>query len=237
MRVFRVHLEELRAGPVTVTGSAAHHLGQVLRSRPGQKVIAFDGKGNEAQGTVTEAAPGRVTLELGEVRAGQAEASVAVTVAVALLKGDKLRTVVRQGTELGAAAFRPFVSRHAELRELSPARLERLRRVAAEAARQSGRAVIPEVHAAVSVEALAADLSGSAVIYADPLAEATLGEVRRAAGGDVTVLTGPEGGFSETEVALFHEHGFTGVWLGTRILRAETAPPALLAALLLPEAL
>lgn len=237
MRIFRVHLEELAPGPVTVTGSAAHHLGQVLRSRPGQKVIAFDGKGSEADGTVTAVTPGRVTIALGEIRAGRAEAGVAVTVAVALLKGDRLRTVVRQGTELGAVSFRPFVSRHAELRELSPARLDRLQRVAAEAARQSGRAVIPEVHAAVSVEALAADLSGSAVIYADPLAEATLGEVRRTAGGDVTVITGPEGGFAETEIALFREHGFTGVWLGTRILRAETAPPALLAALLLPEAL
>jgi len=236
-RVFRVFLDGLRPGPVRVTGDAAHHLVQVLRCRPGQTVIAFDGEGLEAEGTVTETGPGHASLELGEPRPGSGEAALTVTVAVALLKGDKLRDVVRQGTELGAAAFRPFISRHADVRQLSPNRLGRLRRVAQEAARQSGRAVVPPVHEAVTTAELTDTLRGQTVIYADPLAEQTLAAAVPGTDGEVTVLTGPEGGFSEGEISLFQESGFQGVWLGTRILRAETAPPALLSALLLPEAL
>lgn len=237
MRTFRVHLDELREGTVRVSGSAAHHLVHVLRCRPGFSVVAFDGHGLEAEGTISAVEPTHVELELAAPRPGQNEAALAVTLAPALLKGDKLRDVVRQATELGATAFRPFVSRRADVRELSPARLERLRRVASEAARQSGRAVVPDVHAALSTAALAQALAGEAVIYADPLADLTLREAVPRDASALTILTGPEGGFAEEEITLFREAGFLGVQLGTRILRAETAPPALLAALLLPDAL
>lgn len=237
MRVHRVHLPGLSAGEVTVTGSDALHLQRVLRVRPGQPVTAFDGQGMEAGGQVTRVEDARVVLQLEVPQPAQVEAELAVTVATALLKGDKLATVIRQCTELGAVAFLPFISRHADVRELKGNKLERLRRVSSEAAKQSGRAVVPEVAEALRLPELTRLLTGQTVLYADPRAQLTLGEAVRDRPQALTVMSGPEGGFAEEERESFGQAGFTGVRLGARILRAETAPVALVSALLLPEAL
>lgn len=240
MRVHRIHVPDLQAGEVTVTGNEALHLQRVLRVRPGQSVRAFDGQGLEATGTVTAVEAARVQLQLTEPQAATVESELKVTVAVALLKGDKLADVIRQCTELGAVGFMPFSSQHSDVRELKPNRLERLRRVSAEAAKQSGRAVIPSVNAAVRLDRLPGQLAGQTVLYADPDAQATLRGItdqeQFAAKRELTVITGPEGGFSPAELESFGQAGFTGLRLGARILRAETAPVALVSALLIPEA-
>lgn len=237
MRVHRVHLPDLSAGETAVTGSGALHLQRVLRVRPGQPVRAFDGQGMEADGQVVQVEEARVLLQLEAPRPARVEAQLAVTVAVALLKGDKLASVVRQCTELGAARFLPFTSRHADVRELKGNKLERLRRVSSEAAKQSGRAVIPDVDEAMPLRRLVDQLAGQSVIYADPRAQLTINEAVDRDSAAITVMSGPEGGFSAEERESFGQAGFRGVRLGARILRAETAPVALVSALLLPEGL
>lgn len=237
MRVHRVHLPGLSAGEVTVTGGDALHLQRVLRVRPGQPVRAFDGEGMEANGQVSHVEDARVLLQLEAPQPARVEPDLAVTVAVALLKGDKLSNVIRQCTELGAARFLPFKSRHADVRELKDNKLERLRRVSSEAAKQSGRAVVPGVAEAVTLKQLCEQLAGQQVIFADPRAQLTLSEAFTGEPTSLTVMTGPEGGFSAEELESFAQAGFSGVRLGARILRAETAPVALVSAILLPEAL
>lgn len=226
---------DLGAGEATLTGGDAQHLAQVLRVRPGARVRAFDGAGLEAAGVVTGVEPFRVTLDLEAPAPSAAEASLKVTLAVALLKGDKLAEVVRRGTELGVADFRLFTSGRCDVRELSANKLERLRRVAQEAAKQSGRSVVPPVGEVVKLERLEL---GRFSLVADPYAEATLRERLDAhAPGSVSVVTGPEGGLGPAEVAALADRGAYPLRLGARILRAETAPVALAAALLVPEAL
>ncbi len=236
MRVHRVHLPNLSKGVVTLTGPEARHLAGALRVAPGQRVRAFDGRGLEAEGEVTATDAFQVTLNLAAPVKSEVEAGRAVTVAVALLKGDKLSDVVRQGTELGAVGFKLFTSRHGDVPSLSANKLERLRRVAKEAAKQSGRSVVPGVEAPAPLAEL--PLAGT-VLVAHPHASFTLQEALQDAPdrGSLTLLTGPEGGLSDAEVAALEERGAVTVRLGPRILRAETAPVALLAALLLPEAL
>lgn len=235
VRARRVFVAELRAGKLTLAGGEAQHLLQVLRLGPGARVRAFDGRGLEADGTVSEADALRVTLTLGAPRPSEVEAALAVTLAVALLKGDKLSEVVRRGTELGVVRFIPFLSERCDVRELSPTKLARLRRVAQEAAKQSGRSVVPSVAEAVKLAHLEPD---GHWLVAAPEAEATLrellaeGQTQR-----VTVVTGPEGGFSPAELNFLEDRGAQPVRLGARILRAETAPIAVAAALLIPEAL
>ncbi len=236
MRVHRVLIRNLVQGNLTVSGAGAEHLARVLRVKPGQQVQAFDGDGLEANGVVTAVEPGRVSLDLSEPAPATVEASLAITCCVALLKGDKLSDVIRMGTELGVVEFRLFVGRHSDVRELSERKLIRLRRVAAEAAKQSGRAVVPEVHGAVQLNVLLSELEGPC-LHADPRASSTVAGSVADGAGAVNILTGPEGGFSDSEIAQLAEAGSTGVRLGARILRAETAPVALAAALLLPEAL
>jgi len=229
----RVLVDEL--GPdVLVTGQEAHHLRDVLRVVAGDTVEAFDGNGLQARGVVVGVDRDGVTLKLGEPTRSTAEAPLAVTLAVALLKGDKLTDVVRPATEIGVVAFRLFVSTNCEARDLSPVRLERLRRVAQEAARQSGRAVVPSVSEPVPFADLVLD---DAVLIGDPAATTTLAAVTGTQAwrglAAVSVVTGPEGGLTDAEVAVLVDAGAHAVTLGPRVLRADTAPVALAATLLL----
>lgn len=235
MREHRVFISTLTAGDMTLTGSEAQHLAQVLRVRPGARIRAFDGAGLEAAGVVTDIDAFRVTLALESSEPSAVEASLKVTLAVALLKGDKLAEVVRRGTELGVARFQLFTSSRCDARELSPNKLERLRRVAQEAAKQSGRSVVPPVAEVVKLDRLEL---GNFCLVADPHAGATLRDRLGAhTSNSVSVVTGPEGGLDPAEVAALQGQGAYPVRLGARILRAETAPVALAAALLVPEAL
>lgn len=234
MRQHRIHLATLQQGDNTLTGPEAKHLAQVLRVKAGAKVTAFDGVGLEAEGVVTSVDNARVVLTLEAPTPSSSESSLKITLAVALLKGDKLSQVVRQGTELGVAFFQPFTSQYSDVPVLSNNKLERLRRVAQEAAKQSERSVIPTVAEAVNLERL--ELSPLSII-ADPNAPFTLSEILNEDVDALTLITGPEGGLSGAEVEHLEARGAKAIRLGERILRAETAPIALAAAVLVPKAL
>ncbi|MFO8148929.1 MAG: RsmE family RNA methyltransferase [Trueperaceae bacterium] len=230
MRVHRVRVEHVAAGRLRLAGDGGHHLARVLRVRPGAEVVAFDGRGSEAPGRVAEVDGDGVWLELDEPTSAATEPARSLTLAPALLKGDKLADVVRMGTELGVVAFRPVLARRCDVRELSPAKRARLQRVASEAARQSGRALVPTVHEAVAVGDLAWEV---AAVVAD-LAASLPWRAAPGLGGDrLTVITGPEGGWSPDETTALEARGAARVRLGARVLRAETAPVAMAAAWLL----
>lgn len=238
-RIDRVLVEEL-GDEVEVRGPEAHHLRDVLRVRPGSQVEAFDGRGSIARGEVTAVDRQRVLLKLTASEPSSAEAPTDLTLAVALLKGDKLSDVVRPATELGVSAFVLFVSSNCEARELSAVRLTRLRRVAQEAARQSGRAVVPSVEGPYAFGEL--PLAGT-VLVGDPAAtegfndylarHQSAADANRGSRPQVLIVTGPEGGLSDQEVSDLQARGALGLRLGPRILRADTAPVAMAAALLL----
>jgi 16S rRNA (uracil1498-N3)-methyltransferase len=216
----------------SLTFSLFSHLVNVLRVMAGQEIKAFDGKGLEAVGIIQSLNEFQVVINLQEPKASEVEASLKITLCTALLKGDKLSDVIRQATELGVIAIQPFISKHCDVKELSSNKLERLRRVAQEASKQSGRSVVPEVREAIRLKDL--QLSPTSII-AHPYTSLSLKDVTLT--DTITVITGPEGGFSEDEITLLQERGVIPVQLGARILRAETAPIALVAALLLPESL
>ena len=228
-------LKDLMPGEVTLRGPEAHHLLRVLRATPGAAVRTFDGRGLEAAGTVVGVGEDAVTLLLDAPQASTVEAPYRLTLAVALLKGDKLSDVVRQGTELGVARFLPLKTRRCDVKVLSDNKRARLQRVAKEAAKQSGRSVVPEVGEMADLGGLGVPASGLGFV-AHPTASASLRDFPLE-DTDVVTVTGPEGGFTDEEVAGLGARGFHAVSLGPRILRAETAPLALAAALLVPEAL
>lgn len=232
MRVHRVWVPSLAAGEVAVRGPEAHHLARVLRVRPGAPVEAFDGVGREAAGTVAACDADTVVLRLEPPAPAASEPRCRVTLAVGLLKGDKLAEVVRHGTELGVAAVRPLHTRHADVPALSRAKVQRYRRVALEACKQARRARVPEVAEPVALDALTWE--GAAVV-ADPASPPRLGAVLRSRPEAVTFISGPEGGLDAAEVAALVARGAVATGLGPRILRAETAPLALAAATLLLE--
>jgi 16S rRNA (uracil1498-N3)-methyltransferase len=219
----------------------------------GQEIKAFDGKGLESTGIIQSVDEFQVILNLQEPKPSDVEASLKITLAIALLKGDKLTDVVRQATELGVVAVQPLITKYCDVKELSQSKLERLRRVAQEASKQSGRSVVPDIREAVKLQSFR---SPPRTLVAHPYASLSINDTlnqahkhsvqsavplprgeRLGEGDGYAILTGPEGGFADEEIELLTSRGAVSVRLGSRILRAETAPIALIAALLLPEAL
>jgi 16S rRNA (uracil1498-N3)-methyltransferase len=198
-------------------------------------VAVFDGLGWAAQGQVETVGDGCVTLTLAEPAPGVGADRAEVLWLQGVPKGDKLELVVRQATELGVVALRPVYTRRSVPRPRDPEALtQRLQRVAEEAARQCGRADLPEVLPALplgpALEALPEAVRARFLAWE----EATLGlreAEHLAPPGRCAVLAGPEGGFDRDEAQWAQARGFHPVRLGPRILRAETVAPVVLGAL------
>lgn len=211
---------------MTLGPGEARHL-HVLRLNAGDTVRVFDGRGAEALAEIAELNEMRAVLTLGDAVEGAAETPWPLTVAVALLKADKLSDVVRAATELGAAQIQLLVTARADVREIGDQKLVRLNRVAQEAAKQSRRAVVPPVLAPVPLARFQPEgltlvaQPGSAVLVSDVVTW----------DAPVTIITGPEGGLTDAEVQTLVQGGAHAVTLGPRIIRAETAPVALLGAI------
>jgi 16S rRNA (uracil1498-N3)-methyltransferase len=199
------------------------HLVEVLRAGVGDRFTVFD-ESREALAEVVDLGP-PVRYRILEERRPEREVGVEVVLYVALLKGDKLSEVVRAATELGATRIQPLITRHSVPKEMGEGKLRRLKAIAKEAAKQSGRLRVPEVLPPIPLKAVPEVEQG---LVAHVGAKALVREVLDL-NRNLSLAVGPEGGFAEEEVALLKERGFTPVSLGRRILRAETAATALLA--------
>jgi 16S rRNA (uracil1498-N3)-methyltransferase len=236
MRRFTIAPERIARGHVAFDADESHHLCRVLRLRPGDTVIANDGAGHDYTvrlDTVGAQATGSVLL----VAAHDAESPLAVTLVQVIPKGDRMETIVRAATELGVARVLPAVSARTVVRLDAAGWSERTRRwqrVAREATKQCRRGVVPDVEEPRPLAErlpLAAGADLALCVWegeAAPLARALEGA---AAPRTALVLIGPEGGLADDEVAAARAHGWTPVSLGARILRTETAGPAMLAVL------
>lgn len=224
----RVLVPDAATGQLTLSGSRAHHLGVVLRVNAGDALEVFDGKGAAFDATVSDVAAGAVTLVLGPSRAQPAARSVIVV--QGLPKADKLELVLQKCTELGASAFIPAPARRsvAKLDGKADSKLERWRRIVEEAARQCGRADVPEIRPPVSLEALVLD--GVTVLVLDEEARAIpLSHAVPDSNAPLALVVGPEGGLDRAEVDALVSRGAIAVTLGPNVLRTETAALAALA--------
>ncbi|HEU4596740.1 MAG TPA: 16S rRNA (uracil(1498)-N(3))-methyltransferase [Pyrinomonadaceae bacterium] len=231
---------------VALSAEESRHLRDVLRLRAGDEAFVFDGEGREFACVVAEAGGRRGASARLEVR-GRAEpqspeSKLRLTLGVALLKGEKFDLVVQKATELGASRVCPVVSRRADVRlrdeRDTAARVERWRRLALEAAKQSGRARVPTVETPAPLENFlngeAREEEAARLMFAErggvSLSEFVRGSHFESAGGDrearpssVAALVGPEGGWEAEEISLAAARGWTIITLGGRTLRAETA--------------
>jgi 16S rRNA (uracil1498-N3)-methyltransferase len=216
---------------VTLATEEARHLRDVLRLKVGDKVYVFNGAGQEFQCTVAESRRDSAELKVvAEIAPARPESALQLTLAVALLKGEKFDLVVQKATELGVSQVVPVVTKLADirLRDESDAakRVARWQRIALEAAKQSGRAVVPTVAAPVSFASLIAEPAEPGMkrlLFSEregtSLKEADLpGTATR-----ITALVGSEGGWTDEELSVAQQAGWTIVTLGGRTLRAETA--------------
>ncbi|MFN3390162.1 MAG: 16S rRNA (uracil(1498)-N(3))-methyltransferase [Meiothermus ruber] len=223
MRPHRAFVETIQP-QLELTGREAHHLRDVLRAREGDRLTVFDGKGLEGRARVLQTEPGWVRLEVEETWPASKEPPQPITLYVALLKGDHLAEVARAVTELGVSQIVPILTRHCVVRELSENKRLRLCRVVLEAAKQCERSIVPEVKPLLPLGQIPPVEQG---FVAQPRVSALVQDYYNPE-KPTALLTGPEGGLSESEVDFLLQRGFTPVTLGPRILRAETAPVALL---------
>src|SRR5215211_7477953 len=190
---------------VTLGMDEARHLRDVLRLKAGDEVYVFDGSGREFRCSIVNMSRHAAQLHIeAEVEPAKPESQLQLNLCVALLKGEKFDLVVQKATELGVSKVTPLITRHADihLRDAADAtkRVARWQRIALEAAKQSGRAFVPEITLPIA--------------FADALNEEGLGIMFSERGGDeweslvnqpvpraVIALVGSEGGWSEEEIA------------------------------------
>ncbi|HEY8411385.1 MAG TPA: 16S rRNA (uracil(1498)-N(3))-methyltransferase [Pyrinomonadaceae bacterium] len=206
---------------VTLTTDEARHLREVLRLKPGDEVSVFDGEGKEFRARVVQARRESAELELqNELEPARPESPLRITLAVALLKGEKFDLVVQKATELGVTRVVPLVTRYADIKLRDEAdankRVARWHRIALEAAKQCGRAVVPEVCAP---QPLGAILKNPCLLFSEKGGRG-LTQIET---DEITAIIGSEGGWSDEELDEARAAGVEIVTLGGRILRAETA--------------
>jgi 16S rRNA (uracil1498-N3)-methyltransferase len=220
---------------------AARHV-QVLRLQPGANLRLFDGRGGEFAATVTHMGRSTVRVRVGAHDPVQRELTRPVTLALGMPANERMDTLIEKATELGVTAIVPLVCERSVLRlqgERAEKRLAHWRGVAVAACEQSGRTRIPVLSAVAALpawlHALPTPGIGARWLLslddAPMLAQAVASPAGRL--DPVLVLSGPEGGLSPGEAALAQDFGFTPVSLGPRVLRADTAPLAVLAWLVL----
>jgi 16S rRNA (uracil1498-N3)-methyltransferase len=223
MTLRRVHLppERIEGDRARLTPEARHYLAEVLRLPPGAPVEVFDGRGGRWAGRLD---PGLESVSLGP-REDARGAGVEIALLFALSKGEKVDLVVQKATELGAARVVPFAAERSVVRlegEKGEERARRWRRIAEEAARQCGRADVPEVAApAPLAAALAALPEGTRAVVFQP-GGAPLQALPAPAAG-LAAVVGPEGGLTAAELDACERAGAAQASLGPRVLRAETA--------------
>ena len=235
MARFFLPRRDIQDDRATITGSELNHLRRVLRLRPKDRVILFDDGGWEHEGIIRSLGEDRGEIEITRSYQIDNESPVKITLALGLIKGEKMDFVVEKATELGVHTVVPFVSSYTvpKLNEKKVAqRSARWHRIALGAAKQCGRVRIPEISALTEfrdfVEADSRD--ALRLLFWEREPERGLSELKdsRIGVGEIVVMIGPEGGFSAQEAALALEHGFKPVRFGPRVLRAETAAVAAL---------
>lgn len=221
-------------GLVRLTAEQTQYLGSVLRLRPGDELEVFDGRGARFPASLLSAAE-QIVLRLGE-RAQDSEAEGTLVLAQALSKGDKLDLIVQKATELGVARVIPFAAERSIVKldeSRGSARAARLLRIAQEAARQCGRASVPEIDEPATWDDLFALLRADpqlrcVLLDTDPQAP-PLSRLQLATSPRLLLAVGPEGGFAPQEKERALAAGFLAASLGRLTLRTETAGLAALA--------
>lgn len=216
---------DLAVSPQPLPPQTQHYVVDVLRLRDGDAVLLFDGVGQERPAALRAGRDGWHAEPTGPVRTGRTAAPV--TLVYGLPKGEKLDRVVRQATELGVAQILLVQMAHSVV-QLTGARaakrVERLQRIATEAARQAGRADVPQIQGPVSVpDAIASTADCAARWLLEPTG--AVGVAQAPAQAPLAVWVGPEGGFKPTELDQAKAAGWAAVRLDTPVLRTETAAP------------
>jgi 16S rRNA (uracil1498-N3)-methyltransferase len=220
----RIFIETIEP-TVTVTGDEFHHSIRVVRARVGEEVELFDRAGNAARGVVESIERDRAVIAAGQSLPSR-ESPLAIHLAMAVIQLEKFELVLQKATELGVKTFIPLVTERVELRpERYSGKTERWEKIIFEAVKQCGRTVVPKIEAPAQFDEVLAR-SGVKLLFD---AEGPPPTANRQPPTDLTILIGPEGGWSDDELRRARDREAIFERLGPRRLRAETAAIAAVA--------
>ena len=231
----RFFLEELDESDVCITGPDARHIGLALRMRVGE-MLTVCAYGRDYQCRIRSITPEEVHLDVVSSELCAAEPAVSLTLYQAVPKADKLELIIQKAVELGVNSITPVMTRRCVSRPDAKSmkkKLERYNRIALEAAKQSGRGIIPQVNPLLELDQALRQMqqSGCPILFYEN-ATAPARQLLQSATGKIAILIGAEGGFDEDEVERAKVAGCSILSLGKRILRCETAPLCALSALM-----
>jgi 16S rRNA (uracil1498-N3)-methyltransferase len=235
MRRSRVYTPQqlLASGNLELEGPAAHYLLRVLRLSAGDPVTLFNGDGRDYQGEICQVERQCVVVRIIGSEIPGNESSLKITLVQAISRGERMDFSLQKATELGVVCVQPLTSSRVEVRldeKRQAKRLVHWQGVVISACEQSGRAIVPEIKAPLSLDKWLAADDGSARLVLDPQASISLSAIDPP-GDSVSILVGPEGGFSSGEMEKICANGVRAVSLGPRVLRTETAGPAAISVL------
>lgn len=226
----RYFTRDINGNFARLCGQDAQHLAKVLRAKKGQQVVLCNENGTDYCAIIEDILPEEIIFSITESHKSTAEASLQAFVFLGMAKGEKMDFAIQKLVELGAAHICPFYSQFTVVKEKNDeAKTQRFARIAKEAAKQSGRGVLPSVNTPLGFSAMlkkAAECKKALLFY-----EAGGISLQKALSGQeksLAIITGAEGGFSGKELVQAKDAGFAIVGLGPRILRCETAPIAAL---------
>jgi 16S rRNA (uracil1498-N3)-methyltransferase len=210
---------------------ASHYLGRVLRVAAGQRLVLFNGDGHDYAAEVLRPARAGMSLRIDSRLPGMPESPLAITVAQALSRGERMAETLQKCTELGAAAYQLLDTERVEVRlrgDKLDKRMAHWRGVIVSACEQCGRSRVPQLAGVVALDDWLQVDAAAVRLALDPAAGRSLAQFAAGLGAAraVTIVVGPEGGFSEAELTRSRAAGIEGVSLGPRILRTETSAPA-----------
>jgi 16S rRNA (uracil1498-N3)-methyltransferase len=236
----RFYVPEARdeASSIELPQDEAAHVTRVLRLSSGDRIRVFNGRGQEWDAVIDHVSRQRVTARLTSPVHPGTEPRTAVTLAVAVLKGDKMDDIVRDAVMLGVTAIQPLLTTRTEIAAAAiekSGRIARWQRIAVSSAKQCGRAVVPDVRPAMSFEdalSAAPQQTEQTVMLVEPSAAGDAKTLRDVPHVDrITLVIGPEGGWTEQEVQRAVGRGTMLLTLGSQTLRADAVPLVALTAL------
>ncbi len=234
MRTPRVfHPGTLAAGIITLSADAAQHVATVLRLRDGAPLILFNGEGQVYSAKLLTSNKKSVTVQLLEPLTENNESPLQLHLGLAIIKGDRMSYALQKAVELGVTTITPIMTEHTVVKvgETDKAKKQaHWSAIMQNAAEQSQRSRLAILNETTTLAAWLAQTKANLKIFFEPTAEVTLAAITTPP-QSVSLLIGPEGGLHLDEILSARSHGFTGLRLGPRILRAETAVAAAISTL------
>ncbi len=234
MRTTRIYLNNrITSGEtLALSTSASNHLIRVLRCKKNSAVTVFNGEGGEFSATLLNGNPKAASVIINNFVDTNRESPLRIILIQGLSRSEHMDTTIQKATELGVTEIIPVICERSVSinRERASKKSERWNQIAISACEQSGRNLLPEIHQAITFEQAINEVSAGTRLVLDPAAEKGLNSIKPGI-SSICILSGPEGGLSEQEIKTASDAGYNRIKFGPRILRTETAGPAVISAL------